>query len=191
MTSTPTAADKEIIPFVTLTKDQFTTPIERVMERSVSGRISSIVQIRDMELEYAGELQPFYAENVNSPNWPIKIGSNKLRVNAIESGLVLNKFRGTKFAIDHFAMSAGFSYVMTLENQTIISRPKANFEVTSSVFSIADVNWITYLERVLRYLLPTRISIGTIVFSDIFIATEKSVAIGVLRDYESIDVNAR
>ena len=170
----------------TLTSDQHVTPMELALEQVMGGRLERLRQEIPKPWDYTidNELQPYYAESVAAFAWPAGVGSNQLRINSIKFSILLHKLRGTDGALELFGGLAGFTYRYILHDRTAMSKTTMEIWVTPSLFADNDADWVRYISRVIRDLLPWWIDLGVVHIIDSFRSALFSVVALRTTDYE-------
>ena len=119
--------------------------------------------------QYPDAVHPAYAyiaAGLNSLTYPTGLGREADRVSAVRNAVAINRLRGTKGAIDRFAMQMGFSYTHTITARTATANPKVNFTITypgvSILPSAARAAWLVWVRRRLTELLPMYYDLGTV-----------------------------
>ena len=150
--------------FVTLTDDQHTTPVERALERAAGHRMSSIMPSPPWDYEGISESTLAYlAETLSTDAWTAALADLSYRRQVVLDSIYINRFRGTRPALERFANRAGFVIRYVLHRDDSDTRnASVDIYITPTVYEHSSVDWVDYVARVILGLLPLGISINFI-----------------------------
>ena len=149
---------------MTLTADQFTTPVERALESAVSSRISAITPPMPWDQDaIAEDVLEYLAETLSADAWTAALASLAYRRQVVLDAVYLHRYRGTRAALDRFADRAGVIVSYTLNRDAQDTRnASVDVEITPTVFTISSAEWVEYISRMIEGLLPIGITLNSV-----------------------------
>ena len=146
-----------------LLDNQFSSTIERAIERAVGFRISAIRPKPIWNLDNQNEAHlDWIAETLNSISW--WTGYNKDgKIAAIKEAVNLHRLRGTPASFTLFGRLAGVAIRWEIADAlNTDSEILVHFYISPSVYSDSTSEWQEYVKRVLRILLPFWLTLGNL-----------------------------